>query len=73
MGKKNVTFVVTDEVDREIEIRAFLENKQKSEILLAALNLYFLKNKRATLPNEAELTQPITLPQRKAKAVNNQR
>ena len=52
MGKKNVTFVITDEIDREIEVRAFLTGKQKSEILIEALSDYFTKHKRDALPNE---------------------
>jgi hypothetical protein len=52
MKKKNVTFVITENFDREIETRAFLEQKQKSEILIEALNLYFSENKRLPLPNE---------------------
>ncbi len=52
MGKKNVTFVLTEEIDREIEIRAFLQGKQKSEILTEALQNYFSENRRDLLPNE---------------------
>lgn len=52
MGKKNVTFVLTEEIDREIEIRAFLQGKQKSEILTEALQNYFSENTRDLLPNE---------------------
>ncbi len=52
MAKKNVTFVITDELDREIEIRAFLERKQKSEILTEALTTHFDNKQRERLPNE---------------------
>ena len=46
MGKKNVTFVITEELNRNIEIHAAIEGKQKSEIITEALNKYF-SNKSA--------------------------
>jgi hypothetical protein len=45
MAKKNVTFVITDELDRNIEIQAAIDGKQKSEIVSEALSKYFLTTK----------------------------
>lgn len=41
MAKKNVTFVIEEELNRNVEIHAAIEGKQKSEILTEALNKYF--------------------------------
>ena len=41
MAKKHYTFVMEEEENRNIEICAAIEGKQKSEIVKAALTLYF--------------------------------
>lgn len=44
MSKKNVTFVITDEQNKNVEISAAVEGKQKSEIVTEAL-IFFLSQK----------------------------
>jgi hypothetical protein len=41
MAKKNVTFVIEEDLNRNVEIHAAIEGKQKSEILTEALTRYF--------------------------------
>jgi hypothetical protein len=41
MSKKNVTFVITEELDRNIELCATIERKQKSQVLNEALEPFF--------------------------------
>lgn len=41
LKKKNVTFVLSEDLDTKIEAVAFIEEKEKSAVLIEALELLF--------------------------------